>query len=130
MKQKISLLVLAAFAMVVTIGCATTASGPVLGTPTELQTALNQFAPITVAGKKVKFEFGGETWIATVNGKNFLAGTFTSVDTNDGSTITLKQTHAYSDKEINGAEVGWVNTSGPDVVLVYKKGPPAKLTVK
>jgi len=46
-------------------------------------------------GKSLKFEFGGNIWIAQVNGVNYIAGTFTSEDTSEGSILTLKQTHAW-----------------------------------
>ncbi|MDR2589250.1 MAG: hypothetical protein LBC67_07475 [Spirochaetales bacterium] len=113
----------------VTIGCA---SGPKLASPTPLQQELNSLPEVPVAGKNLKFEFGGDAWIAKVDGKNFLAGTFTSNDTAEGSDITLKQTHIYSaeQKPGIGGDVGWVKTPGPDISLVYKKGPPESLTVK
>jgi hypothetical protein len=108
------------------------AADPILGSPTLLQASLNELPEITVAGKKMKFEFGGDTWIAKVDGKNSLAGTFTSEDTSDGSIITLKQTHVYSTakKPLVGGELGWVSTPGPNIVLEYMKGPPETLAVK
>ncbi|MDL2228731.1 hypothetical protein LJC14_00600 [Treponema sp. OttesenSCG-928-L16] len=111
-------------------GCATT--GPQLGTASETQLLLNQLPAVPVAGKNLKFEFGGDAWIATLDGKDFLAGTFTSADSADGSIINLSQTHAYSDEKKPGigGEIGWVKTPGADIVLEYKKGPPASLSVK
>jgi len=113
----------------VVIGCA---SGPKLGQPTDLQRLLNALPEIQVAGKSLKFEFGGDTWIARVSGKNFLAGTFTSEDSADGSILTLKQTHVYSTEQKPGigGDVGWVKTPGPNIVLEYKKGPPESLSAK
>jgi len=80
----------------------------------------------------MKFEFGGDVWIAKVDDKNFMAGTFASEDTDEGSVLTLKQTHVYSTEEKPGVggDVGWVKTPGPDIVLEYQKGPPETLTVK
>ena len=110
-------------------GCA---SKPKLGNPTDLQKALNLLPEVEVAGKKVKFEFGGDVWISKVNGAYFLAGTFTAEDTPEGSAITLKQTHAYSNekKPVGGGIVGWVGTPGPDIVLDYIKGPPEELKAR
>ncbi|MDR1956657.1 MAG: hypothetical protein LBQ30_07375 [Treponema sp.] len=108
------------------------AADPKLGQPTPLQLSLNQMSEITVAGKSVKFEFGGDTWIAKVGGTEFLAGTFVSEDTEDGSILTLKQTHIYFDrpKPIGRGVIGWVATPGPDIVLEYKKGPPETFALK
>jgi hypothetical protein len=113
----------------VMIGCA---SGPKLGSPTILQQVLNALPEVPVAGKNLKFKFGGDVWIANVDGKEFMAGTFVSEDTADGSSLILKQTHLYSSKQKPGigGDVGWVKTPGPDISLVYKKGPPETLTVK
>jgi hypothetical protein len=111
------------------IGCA---SAPKLDTPTQLQQVLNRLPEIPVAGKNVKFEFGGDVWISKVNGKEFLAGTFKSEENAGGSILTLTQTHIYSDQQKPGigGDVGWVKTPGPEIVLEYKKGPPETLTVK
>jgi hypothetical protein len=122
-------LLLALFTISVMIGCA---SGPKLGSPTPLQQALNALPEVTVAGKNLKFEFGGDAWIAKVDGKNFMAGTFTSEDTANGSILTLKQTHIYSTEQKPGigGDVGWVKTPGPDISLAYTKGPPDTLGIK
>jgi hypothetical protein len=113
----------------VMIGCA---SGPKLGSPTPLQQVLNVMPEVSVAGKDLKFRFGGDAWIAKVDGKNFMAGTFTSEDTADSSILTLKQTHIYSTEKKPGigGDIGWIETPGTDIVLEYKKGPPETLTVK
>jgi len=123
------MLLIFAVSLVVT-GCSTTT--PTLGQPTELQQILNALPEIPVAGKNLKFQFGGDTWIATVNSKNFIAGTFTSADNTDGSTLTLTQTHVYSSEKKPGVggDIGWVKTPGPNIVLDYKKGPPASLSLK
>jgi hypothetical protein len=113
----------------VIVGCA---SGPKLGPPTGLQQLLNQLPAVSVAGKELKFEFGGDAWTAKVDGKDFMAGTFKSADSDTGSILTLKQTHIYSteQKPAVGGDIGWVKTPGPDIVLEYKKGPPETLTAK
>jgi hypothetical protein len=113
--------------------CASTKpKGPVLGEPNLLQGLLNEIPAIPLSGKNVKFEFGGDVWISTVDGKGFLAGTTEYQDTADGSTLTLKQTHVYSDKQnpVTKKELGWVKTPGPNITLEYKKGPPPSFTVK
>ncbi|MCL2762843.1 MAG: hypothetical protein FWD36_06535 [Treponema sp.] len=107
-------------------------AGPELGEPTALQEALNLLDPVTVAGNELKFEFGGDVWIATVDGANFMAGTCETEETEEGSTLTLKQTHLYSaeQKPVVGGDIGWVKTPGPDIVLEYIAGPPEALSVK
>jgi hypothetical protein len=106
-------------------GCA---SGPKLGSPTDLQQLLNALPEVPVAGKNLKFDFGGDVWIARVDGKDFMAGTFQS----DDSALTLKQTHIYSSEQKPGigGDIGWVKTPGPDIAIEYKKGPPETLTVR
>jgi hypothetical protein len=123
----VTVLVLSSIAIMA--GCA---SGPKLGKANELQVVLNSLPAVPIAGKQVKFEFGGDTWITNVNGKGFLAGTITFEETAEGAVITLSQTHIYSDKQKPGVggDVGWVKTPGPKIVLEYKKGPPATLAVK
>ena len=131
--KKLNIYVLAAILVLavsaITIGCA---SGPKLGTATPLQQALNKLPEITIAGKDLKFEFGGDTWIARVDGKDFSAGNYKSEDNEEGSTLTLKQTHLYSTEQKPGigGDIGWVQTPGVDIVLEYKIGPPETLGVK
>jgi len=138
------------------VGCA---SGPKLDSPTPFQYTLNNMPEISIDGKNLKFEFGGNAWIAKVDGKNYLAGTFKSEDTSEGSILTLKQKYAwrvastgervlgavdsalgfglavvfgtgnlYAKSEANKKkymdEENWKDTSGPDIILVYKSGPP------
>ena len=131
MKNRINsavFLVLALSISFVLFGCA---SGPKLGTPSPLQQVLNALPEVPVAGKNLKFEFGGNTWIAKVDGKNFSAGSFKFVEI-AGGTMTLKPTHLYSTQQKPGigGDVGWVKTPGPDIVLEYKEGPPAAFGVK
>ena len=125
-----------------------------LGTPTPLQVILNTLPAISIAGNSLKFRFGGDKWTTTVNGENFSAGTVELENTNDGCILTLKQTHIWpgavgrtAEKVANripgGAAVGGalntagriagatgaIEASGPEIVLEYKAGPPAKLTL-
>jgi hypothetical protein len=111
------------------VGCA---SEPKLGSQTELHKLLAKMPAAPVAGKDLKFDFGGDTWIATVDGKKFMAGTFISDDSDTGNILTLKQTHVYSTEKKPGigGDVGWIKTPGPDIILEYKKGPPETLTVR
>jgi hypothetical protein len=115
-------------------GCAT--KEVVFGAPTEIQRVLNDLLsqfPVKIAGKELKVELRGDYWLAYVDGKENMAGTFDAVDNADGSTFTLKQTHTYSDKEnpITKKPVGWVKAStGLKIALDYKKGPPASISVK
>jgi hypothetical protein len=128
-------------------------SGQQLDAPTPLQIILNALPAIRIAGNNLKFQFGGEKWVATVNGENFSAGTIELGDTDGGSILTLKQTHIWPGavgrtagrvaNRIPGAAVvggaldtagriagtaGAIEASGPDIVLEYKAGPPAKLS--
>ena len=124
------------------------------GIPAALQTILNALPAIPIAGNNLKFIFEYDKWTATVNGENFSAGIIEIEDTDDGSILTLKQTHIWPGAvgktagriagKIPGAsavsgvldtagniagEVGAIESSGPDIVLEYKKGPPAKLSL-
>jgi len=127
---------------------------PVLGQPSLLQQGWNLLPAIPIAGNNLKFQFGGDTWIATVNGENFSAGTIKIEDTNDGSILTLKQTHIWpgavgrtagriANKIPGGSTIGSalnaagtiagaagaIETSGSVIVLEYKKGPPASFNL-
>jgi hypothetical protein len=132
MKQNkfLLLVVFVTLATMLVVSCGS--ADPVLGDPTDLQKILNELPEVSLAGKQVKIQFGGEIWIARESGKNVLAGTFTSVDTEDGSDITLSQTHIYSSEQKPGigGDIGWVKTPGPSIELEYKAGPPASLTTK
>ena len=128
--------------------------GPQLGTPTPLQTILNALPAIRIAGINLKFQFGGDKWIAMVNGENFSTGTIKIEDTDRGFLLTLKQTHIWPGAigktagrvasmipggavvgsalntagTIAGAVGGAVEAPGRGIVLEYKAGPPAKLS--
>jgi len=124
------------------------------GIPRSLQTILNALPAIPIAGNNLKFRFNGEKWTATVNWENFSAGTVEVEDNNGGSMLTLKQTHIWpgavgktagriakiipGGAAVGGAldaagqvagAVGAVEASGPEIVLEYKAGPPAKLSL-
>jgi hypothetical protein len=108
-----------------------------LGRPTELQDLLNDLPAIQIAGKNLKFTFGGTTWIAKVNGENFMAGTVETVDVSDGSVMALKQTHIWGaaatkaatgklggvlgtvGKAVNTAASTWIATPGPEIYLDF-----------
>jgi len=109
-----------------------------LGRPTELQEILNQLPTIPIAGKNLKFTFGGTTWIATVNGENFMAGTVEIVEVENGSVMALKQTHIWGaaasgavtkaaggklggvlGKAANVVASTWVPTPGPAIYLDF-----------
>jgi len=77
-----------------------------IGSPTPFQIILNNMPAIPIAGNILKFEFGGDTWIARLNGENFSAGSIEIFDTDEGNIITLKQTHAW------GGAVGSVGAAG------------------
>jgi len=129
------------------------ADGPALGTATPLQNVLNAMPAIPIAGNNLKFQFGGDIWIATVNGENFSAGTIVVEDTDTGSILTLKQTHIWPGAvgktagrvanvipgggAVGGAlnaagtiagAAGAIEAAGPEIVLEYKAGPPARLS--
>ena len=91
---------------------------PQLGPPNLLQQALNLLPAIPIPGVgSVNFAFGGDAWMAKLNGKGILAGTITLHNTDEGNIIILKQTHIF-------AGVAWIKTPGADINLEYKKGPP------
>jgi hypothetical protein len=161
-KLLLGMLVMALVFGMTVVGCA---SGPKLGSPTPFQETLNAMPEISIDEKNLKFEFGGNTWIAKVDGKNYLAGTFVVEDTIEGSTLTLKQKYAWrvastgeralgavdsvlgfglaatlgtgnsyaqteANKKKNMDEENWKDTSGPNIILVYKSGPPETLSLE
>ena len=132
MKKQINIIAFSIFALSVGLFIVGCASAPKLGKVTPMQQTLNDLPAVTVAGKKLKFQFGGDVWFSKVDGKDFSAGSFKSEDAATSSTLTLKQTHMYSTEKKPGigGELGWVPAAGPDIVLLYKAGPPASLTVK
>jgi len=93
---------------------------PQLGEQTLLQQLLNRLPAIPIAGNNLKFQFGGDTWTASLNGKNFLAGSLTMHNVGESSILILKQTHTF-------VALGWVKTPGPDIILEYREGPPSSL---
>lgn len=125
---------------------------PQLGEPDLIQQALNKLPAIPIAGNNLKFQFGGDIWIATVNGENFSAGTIEIEDTIDGSILTLKQTHIWpgavgrtagriasripGGAAVGGAlntagriagTVGAIEAIGPEIILEYKADPRPSL---
>jgi hypothetical protein len=93
-----------------------------LGTLTPLQRILNELPAIPIAGRNLKFEFGGSSWIAKVNGENALAGTVEIVDIKGGSILTLKQTHVWAgtaEMAVGGLTNTWVAIPGPEIFLDY-----------
>jgi len=90
---------------------------PQLGSPTLLQQTLNNLPAVPIPGVgSLNFQFGGNVWMAKLNGQNLLAGTIDVYETNEGSILILKQTHTY-------AKIAWIKTPGSDINLEYKKDP-------
>ena len=119
------------FIACIMVGCAS--GGPKLGTVTPVQRTINSLPAVPIAGNNLKFQFGGETWIATNNGVNFIAGTLTTETTPEGTILSLKQTHMYSTQQKPGigGDVGWVKTPGPDITLLHSStGGRETLTVR
>ena len=124
---------------------------PQLNQPTALQNILNTLPAVPIAGNNLKFEFGGEFWVARVNGENFSAGNIELEVTAEGAVLTLRQTHIWpgavgrtAGRVANiipggGAVGGVLNTAGNvagalgpietsgTIVLEYRAGPPASL---
>jgi membrane protein implicated in regulation of membrane protease activity len=119
-------------AISILLGCA---SGPNFGKPTPIQEILNEVAgrfPINIAGNQVRLSFEGDFWRGQVNGKDTLAGDCKIVENADGAIITLNQSWAYVNNKkkvpLTGEPVAsWQKTPGPNIILEYKKGPPATL---
>ncbi|MDR0456082.1 MAG: CIA30 family protein [Treponema sp.] len=95
-------------------------SGPQSNLPPLLQSAINQLPAIPIAGRNLKFQLNSDTWTAQVSGKDFLSGTLTFIDTDEGYILTLKQTHTY----FRGRQI---STPGANINLEYKEGPPSSL---
>jgi len=115
------------------------ASEPKFGTPTAFQKILNDVTnriPINIAGKQVTLSFEGDYWRGRVNGQDLLAGECKINESANGdAVITLGQSFAYVDTgkkvPLKGTPIGsWVATPGPEIVLEYKKGPPANVALK
>jgi hypothetical protein len=96
---------------------------PRLGQPTLLQQQLNRLpaVPIPSVGS-VNFQFGGDVWMAKLNGQSILAGAIEVHETNEGSILVLKQTHIY-------AKIAWIKTPGADIFLEFKNGPSASFSL-
>ena len=71
-------------------------STPQLGEPNLLQMALNKLPAVPISGKNLKFEFGGDVWIAKVNGQNFLAGACKYEKNISGYILSLTTTNVWS----------------------------------
>jgi len=124
------------------------------GAITPMLAILNALPAIPMAGNNLKFQFGGDSWTATVNGENFSAGTIEFELTQNGAMLTLKQTHIWpgavgrtagrvANRIPGGAAVGSaldtagrvagaagaVEATGPDIILEYKVGPPPSLSL-
>ena len=69
---------------------------PQLGEPSLFQFALNQLPAIPIAGNNLKFEFGGDNWIAKVDGQNFMAGNCIIKETDNGYILTLTTTNVWT----------------------------------
>jgi len=64
---------------------------------TSTQNTLNTLPAILINGKLLKFEFGGNKWLAKVDGVNYLAGIIESENniSNNSGDLILKQTHTW-----------------------------------
>ncbi|MCL2762522.1 MAG: hypothetical protein FWD36_04860 [Treponema sp.] len=126
-------------------------SVPQLGEPNLMQQALNLLPTVPIAGNNLKFEFGGDTWIAKVNGNNFLAGNCIFEKNDNGYFIKLNTTNVWSGAVVEvidllkniGVPLGpaegplktaailaariakWMPLKGPAINLEYNEGPPA-----
>ena len=114
------------------IGCVTTpgTQGPTLGQPTLLQTELNRLPAIPIAGRNLNFQFGGDTWIATLGGRNFLAGSVITYETREGIYLVLNQTHTFppaGTPTLPGVQLTWIRTPGPEIILAFIVGPPSSM---
>ncbi|MCL1928054.1 MAG: hypothetical protein FWG07_04585 [Treponema sp.] len=111
-------------------------AAPGFGTPTPFQKTLNEAIskiPIDIAGKQITLTFEGAFWRGQLNGQDLLAGECNIEENDNGAILTLKQSWAYVDTgkkvPVTGKPISaWVETPGPEIVLEYKKGPPAELT--
>jgi len=103
-------------------GCA---SGPELGTTTPLQSTLNAMPAISINGESLKFEFGGNKWIARANGENHSAGTLETENTNDGYILTLKQTHAWRVANVGEKTLGIMDRAVGGTLMVATGSIPA-----
>ena len=121
-------------AIIASTGCATLShkenKGPKLGAPTVFQKILNNMPPVQISGKSTKFQFGGDGWIARVEGRPISGGTFATEETAGKTIIKLTPTHTYSTQKnpATKKEIGWVKNSGGRVIILeYSPGPPASM---
>jgi hypothetical protein len=142
MKKQIKTVLVAIFGIIaisILLGCASKPSepsGPEFGEPNSIQRLINAISarfPIPIAGNSLTFSFEGGWWRAKLNGKDFLAGVCIIEPTDEGAIIRLDQSWMYADTgkrvPITGEPIAsWVKTSGPEIILEYKEGPPATLT--
>jgi hypothetical protein len=124
MKQKLFFILLIVLLSVFRVGAQDAV--PRLGEPTLLQHTLNELPAISIAGNNLDFEFGGDTWIAKLNGRDFMAGNVMSYDIDEGVILVLTQTHSYPPRDIPG--IRWIRTPGPEIILEYKIGPPVSFS--
>lgn len=127
---------------------------PQSGVSPALQIILNALPAVPIAGNNLKFLFDGDQWKAAVNGENFSAGTIGFEITDNGAILTLKQTHIWpgavgrtagrianlipggsavgSALNTAGAvagAAGAIEAAGPEIILEYSAGPPARLSL-
>jgi hypothetical protein len=123
-----------------------------LGSPTPLQQIINAMPaiPIPLIGKNMKFQFGGDKWIAKINEENFLAGDCIFEENGNGYILTLNTTNVWTGAveevidllEKAGVPLGpaagplrtaarlaasvakWIPFKGSAIILEYHEGPP------
>jgi hypothetical protein len=123
-----------------------------LGTPTSMQQIINAIpaVPIPLVGKNLKFEFGGDNWIAKMDGQNIFAGL---IEENE-SILTLKTTHVWTGAveividllqkvgiplgpaaaplrtaaRLAARVAGWIPFGGSSIILNYNAGTPIPLS--
>jgi len=73
-------------------------SSPQLGEPTPFQQTFNMMPAVLIplVGKSLKFELGGDTWIAKVNGENYMAGSCILKETGNGYILEFKTSHVWN----------------------------------
>jgi len=124
------------------------------GIPTLIQLAVNQLPAIPIAGKNIKFELDTDTWIAKVNGNNFLSGDCLFQESDTGYILTLRTTNVWSGAveevidllQMVGVPLGpaagplrtaarlaasvakWIPLKGSAIILEYIEGPPVNIS--
>lgn len=126
-----------------------------LGTQTPFQHTINAIPaiPIPLIGENIKFEFGGDNWIANLNEENFIAGSYKIEESAAGHVLTLSLTHVWSKlvdeviylseraeiplgsaenplrKAARSARVAkWLPHKGSAIILEYHEGPPINIS--